>query len=567
MGPGAGNLGSALSNTGPAAGAYIYVFKGTGTTIGSYTFKANQTLIGGGATLTVDVLTIPGADANTPTLGGTLTLANNVTINGIDMSTGALHAIVGVARIGLNVTARNVATTTGTPISITGAGNSGTFTFRSISANGAANGILLTNLTGSFTVNGDGTNTTKGGNASGGTIANMAGANGATAGAAVYLNNVQNVTLRRMTINGTNQNFGIRGITVQNFELRYATVSGTNGNSTADREGSVIFDNLFGTSLINDSIVSGSIEDNVRIENSTGLLNSFTLNNNTIQNNSSVSGNVGVRFASKTTADMTGVISNNLFTGNRTDAINADAGDTSFLDVTISGNTIVDGNPNDGNIGINVTAAVDGDVTFDIDNNKVGTPDGTTNQALLNTGINVYAGATSSMSGKVRNNQVILKGAGSSGTGIRIVQADDSVLDINVSSNTVSNVGLDYGIQFDGGQNAGADGDTQIAVVNNTVSVLNNALDAIRVRARNASSACSRITGNIATHGNPAVCTIGGGQFPCAISVSQGNTAVHNLEGGAAGLVAGNPGTASNRITTFGTLTTVAAGSCTQIPN
>ena len=33
-----------------------------------------------------------------------------------------------------------------------------------------------------------------------------------------------------MTINGMNQNFGIRGINSSNFTLEYSTVSGTNGD-------------------------------------------------------------------------------------------------------------------------------------------------------------------------------------------------------------------------------------------------------------------------------------------------------------------------------------------------
>ena len=42
----------------------------------------------------------------------------------------------------------------------------------------------------------------------------MSGADGTTAGTGVYLDNVQAVTLRRMTINGTNQNYGLRGFLV-----------------------------------------------------------------------------------------------------------------------------------------------------------------------------------------------------------------------------------------------------------------------------------------------------------------------------------------------------------------
>jgi hypothetical protein len=66
MGAGAGNLGSALANAGPGGGAWHLRIEGHGHTSGAYVFKANQTLIGAGATLTVGAFSIPGADANTP---------------------------------------------------------------------------------------------------------------------------------------------------------------------------------------------------------------------------------------------------------------------------------------------------------------------------------------------------------------------------------------------------------------------------------------------------------------------------------------------------------------------
>ena len=60
-------------------------------------------------------------------------------------------------------------------------------------------------------MNGDGSNSSVGGNSSGGTIGNKSGADGAVNGNGIYLNSTSNVVLRRMTINGINQNFGIQG--------------------------------------------------------------------------------------------------------------------------------------------------------------------------------------------------------------------------------------------------------------------------------------------------------------------------------------------------------------------
>ena len=66
------------------------------------------------------------------------------------------------------------------------------------------------------------------------------------------------------------------------------------------------------------------------------------------------------------------------FSGNRAVSIGADAADSSTLNVTITNNTITQGSPNHGNQGIQVSDAGNGNVTFDVESNKVGTPDETT---------------------------------------------------------------------------------------------------------------------------------------------------------------------------------------------
>ena len=105
-------------------GDFIYAFKGSGTTTGAYTMKPSQHLIGAGATLNVPTIgplvTIAGVDANTPTIGGTITLAGNVTVAGIDTSTDASNGFAGTSVSGVTVNVRNVATTTGTGVTIGG---------------------------------------------------------------------------------------------------------------------------------------------------------------------------------------------------------------------------------------------------------------------------------------------------------------------------------------------------------------------------------------------------------------------------------------------------------------
>ncbi|HEX6746985.1 MAG TPA: Ig-like domain-containing protein, partial [Longimicrobium sp.] len=113
---------------------------------------------------------------------------------------------------GINATGGGTLTITGTHNSISSTGGialnvSGTtiggagLNFRSISANGGANGIVLVN-TGSngLTVSGSGTA------GSGGTIQNTSGADGAIAGNGVYLSSAQNVSLAFMAINDHGNN-------------------------------------------------------------------------------------------------------------------------------------------------------------------------------------------------------------------------------------------------------------------------------------------------------------------------------------------------------------------------
>jgi hypothetical protein len=102
----------------------------------------------------------------------------------LTLSTGASPAFTatGGGTVSVTGSANTITTTTGTALNVanTTIGASG-LTFRSISANGAPNGIVLntTGTSGGLTVIGDRTNTAVGGNGSGGTISNATGADNA----------------------------------------------------------------------------------------------------------------------------------------------------------------------------------------------------------------------------------------------------------------------------------------------------------------------------------------------------------------------------------------------------
>jgi hypothetical protein len=495
--------------------------------------KTNQTLWGQGTAYTLGNLTI-GASSK-PTLTGTVTLETGVTVSSLDVTPnpGSQTGITDPVGAISGVTIKNgvaVTTTTGTAVSFTNldstAGGSPNFgiNFLSVSANGGSNGISLTNVnvtTGTFTVLGNGSAGT------GGTIQHMFGADGAVAGSGVYLSNAKNISLSWMQLNDF-QNHAIRGLNVTGFTLANTVISGVNGtDASGDGEGSIYFDGLFGTGSISSSTISGALVDNVHISNTSGTLTSFTVSGSTIRDNSSGSGNVGIQFLSKTTANMTATVQNSSFHGNRTVALRGDAGDSSTLNVTFTGNTIVAGSPNQGNQGIEISKALTSTVTFVCDGNKVGTPDGTTNQALGNTGINIFSGATAgSMTGTVKNNIVINAGAGISGFGIRVFNSNLGSMNVNVANNTVSNVGLDYGILCESSGAASPGGLLAVALTGNTSNVLAGALDAMRVQARNSNQICAKVSGNSSTSAGTGF---------VGLTVRQANTAVFSLEGLALG--------------------------------
>jgi putative Ig domain-containing protein len=138
----------------------IYVYQGDGTITNLATasiLKSLQSFIGQGVALVVNGNTLVGA-GGFPLIGNTLTLANTVTVNGIDMSTAANSALVGVSTTSLSVTVRNLTTTTGTALNLSGATHpTGTVTVTTVTTNGSGGGavhVSLTNVDAAVALNG-----------------------------------------------------------------------------------------------------------------------------------------------------------------------------------------------------------------------------------------------------------------------------------------------------------------------------------------------------------------------------------------------------------------------------
>ena len=426
-------VGGAVTNNGD----FIYVANGSGSTTGAYTMKTSQQLIGSGATLSVGgILSVAGNTLNTPTLSGTVTLANSVAVNGIDMSTGSSRAITNFngasysTVTGVSVTARNVTSTTGTAIDIEGTGNTGTMTFTSVSASGGANGIVLQNFTGgSFTISGTGSAGT------GGTIQNMTGTDGAVAGSGIYLNGTSSVSLAWMDIEGC-QNYGIRGLSVSGFTLSNSTVgttavNGTSNTADADAgtgfsgEGSLRFTDLTGTVSILNSMLDGGFSRTMAVHNSSGTMN-LTIDNSTVRNTSTNAATTDAFFmqaSNAATMNLT-VQNNSLFTAYRQNAIQTDARDTSTMSITISNSAFSNSNASlvnaGGALSLGSSASTDTLVQFNIHDSSFRHGAAGSGSAPSNGGAQLLCGTISGagkFDGKFVNNTVGVAGVSHSGAG------------------------------------------------------------------------------------------------------------------------------------------------------
>jgi hypothetical protein len=258
--------------------------------------------------------------------GGTLTLSGTIASTGQgilvqgngggtiaftgaskSLSTGVNHGVELVSNTGAAVQFAGgglaVATTTGEAfrasgggtVTVTGVGNTLTavggaalrvanttigaagITFRSVAATGGANGIVLEN-TGSL----NGMQVTGTGVAgSGGTIQG-------TSEDGVYLESTRSISLAWMEIRDNLAN-GIAGTSVSGFALDNASVLDNGDDASAD-EGGIRFYNLSGSASVSGTTVAGSVKDNVRVANTSGVLDRLTVSGSTFAANQLVTG-------------------------------------------------------------------------------------------------------------------------------------------------------------------------------------------------------------------------------------------------------------------------------------
>ncbi len=430
-----------LGQTNPISGTGVTITDGSSTsTVNLGTLNLRQV---GGATSVV----ITEYDGTVTSTAGTISSTNIQAIN--------INGPVGLTTLGMTLT--------------------------SVSSNGGANGIFIQDTNGSFTVTGNGTT-----DASGGTIQNITNrggsfisatnislsnmnfinantfdnaepaepavalGNNASVNGALHFATVTGVTLDNLNITSSVQQ-GINGHTVNNFTLRNSAL--LNLGTGADEDGLHFF-NMLGTNEITNTTITSSGDDNVNIQNNSGT-STITITGGSFNTGVLGSGLLfGPRGTNTTTINISGVTSNNNFSG----GVVADASDTADMNITVTNSTITNNND-----GIQISAA-SGDVDFDVDDN-----DFVGNDFLA---INILKAAFSTggtLDGYIRNNNPITIANGITADAIMAFQAGGGRLAVAITGNTINYAGTQRAILLQAGQDG--NGTLQATVAGNTIDI------------------------------------------------------------------------------------------------
>lgn len=316
----------------------------TGRTGGALTFGGTIASTGSGISVQNNsggTIAFNGASKSLSTgASNGVTLANNA---GATISFGGGGLVIGTTTgTGFSATGGGTVTVTGAGNTVSSAGGvavrventtigASGLTFRSVSANGGTNGIVLSN-TGAL----NGMQVTGTGAAgSGGTIQG-------TSGDAVSLNTARSVELSSMVIQN-NAGSGIAGVSVTGFVLDGVSVLNNGDNAAADEAG-IRFDNLLGTTSISGTTVSGSVEDNVRVLNSTGTM-SLTVSSSSFGPNSTTDGRDGLLVQGSGSAVVNLTVQGNQFTAARANLLRVSLSGTAQGDLIVSGNAFANAHP------------------------------------------------------------------------------------------------------------------------------------------------------------------------------------------------------------------------------
>ncbi|MBU9943656.1 MAG: hypothetical protein KTQ12_03300, partial [Dermatophilaceae bacterium] len=483
------------------SGAFVDGVNGVGVSTTSVGVGAPMTISGSGE----DGFDLSGAGSGAVTIGASITTSgarslavsgrtgSTVTVSGaitgkgvaLSSNTGATISLSGALALTTTTTPAFSATGGGT-VSTSGSPNAASatsggaviventtigapgLTFRSVSANGAVNGIRLVNTgaTAGLTVTGGGS-VAQGGDVSGGTIT-------ATSGPGILLTNTRNPSFNNVSVTNVGTAAGVKGTGVTGFGFSNGRVdvSGLGGadNASANLAFNTVsagVSNLSGVVSVTNSVLANAYGSGIDIYNESGTISSLTVSGNVVQSSTSTTTSKGhgvivqsLGSAGGASAVTAAAIANNrvlnfpsgggilLYGGNVAGASATILGANAGSKVVISGNVVrgaSDGTPMNTNC-IYVSVAGYGTGFVDVQNNgTVGEPLG----ANRGNCISVNSTGAATLTSLVSSNRVA-PGAGQIGGAFGIAggaakqtvvgptDLNSAVLNLTVDGNAVS---------------------------------------------------------------------------------------------------------------------------------
>ncbi len=310
---------------------------------------------------------------------------------------------------------------------------------------------------------------------------------------AINLNTVTGATIDNLSIDRTGVTggveYGIFGRLVSNLTINNSMIQ-NQGDGAG--EGVMRFSNLTGTNAFTNSTFKLASTKVVEIVNDTGVLNLSVSGSTFSDTQASGTGAEGLSVRAQTTANVTFNVTTSNFLRLKTVGIFGVSQNTATLNANVKTSNFDPVAPGIGR-GVELTAQGTGVLNFNInDNPKIYSNGGTA--------VNIFTVDSAVAQGRINNNPDIRGGgAGSSGSGIVAQVNQNATLAVEISGNTISNIGTDMGIQaFSRLKTSGAGGRIDATITNNNVSVSPGATSDIQVQAGAVGSTESNVVcGNI----------------------------------------------------------------------
>lgn len=481
----------------------------------------------GAGTLTVSEVGLSGSGSSLNLSNKTLAVSLSQLIS--TSATGSVSPIkISNSTGSLTIPSGNISATLVPAIDIAGAaGNIAlNVSLTSVSASGAAKGITISNTTGTFAINGDGSTAGSGGtiqnittrgvellNVAGVTIKcmNLASANtsegavtsnrdNTNANAAIHGLNVAGLTLDRIQVTGTVVQMGINLRGGSNFNLTNSTIN-QSGSATIVEEGNIYAINVGGSNSIVNSALKKPGGRAAYFSNENVNMTRLTVNNSSFEDADAAS---GILFEGRGTSIMSIKIENNCkFLRPGTSGVEVYANNTSQIEADIQGATIDIGSGNDLGKGIDIAASGTASVKFNVVGNTsdyLGGPGfnffafsggylegNVTGNVLTNNGDNEategsFQGITFSTEGTTArgiikiNNNTINNSLNGIGIGILPASTGSALSSAIVDNNTVTltGTGFAHGVYVNSVGGTGNNGTLCASVTNNDVTLSPN---------------------------------------------------------------------------------------------